>query len=211
LREGRLYSGAWHGNLGHRKARVRSILRFIARTFDAGKCANGSVNVGKYDAWARAEEGTIVELAGGIHVGPEFVAVFLAVCEFALIDGRNTDSTLPHKRAEELWKALHNQGVIDVRFCARKWAVCREEMARHGIVQITDRSYGPGKAMGWAVGCHFPFLSLWKTPKVRSLQGPGRATTQQHNTLLRQQSAGSSGMALTKRSRPPPATSLALV
>ncbi len=102
LHDHRLYSGSWDANLARRKARVRSILKFIAKSFDASKCANGTVNVGKYDAWAwkhfpcglrgrkrkiMTEDGQVVEIDNGVHVGPEFIAVVLAVCEFALIDG----------------------------------------------------------------------------------------------------------------------------
>ncbi|HEV3258336.1 MAG TPA: hypothetical protein VG013_15760 [Gemmataceae bacterium] len=231
LREEHLYSGHWDDNLAGRKARVRSILKFIARTFDPGRCGNGSVHVGKYDVWAKkhfpnglrgrgrrgmTEDGQVVETEG-VHVGPDFIAVFLAVCEFALLIDKNQDDTLPHRRAEQVWHALYGRGVIAVRFCARKWAVCREELVPYGIVQITDRSYGPGKAMAWAVGTFFPFLGRWKTARVASLQGPGcltrkrRATTQQHNTLLRQQSAFLPVNGPLRRSRPPPGPNPALV
>ena len=55
LHDHHVYSGQWDENLAQRKARVKSILNFIARTFDPSKCAKGSVNVGKYDAWAKVK------------------------------------------------------------------------------------------------------------------------------------------------------------
>ena len=96
LREERLFSGNWEENLARRILRVRSILKFIARTFDASKCAKGSVNVGKYNAWAKknfpkglrgrkrrtlAMNYTIIERPG-VFVSAKFIAAFLSVCEF---------------------------------------------------------------------------------------------------------------------------------
>ncbi len=118
-----------------------------------------------------------------------------------------------------IWNALYTRGVISVRFCARKWAVCREELVRYGIVQITDRSYGPGKAMVWTVGPFFPFLGLWKTLSQLSLLGPGcfnrirkrNTTTQQQNTLLRQRQVDFPVPRPQQPSRPPPRRWPALV
>jgi hypothetical protein len=61
---------------------------------------------------------------------------------------------------------------VSVKFCARKWAVCRESLVRHEIIAIPDRSYGPGRAMKWEVGRFFPFLGLWKGEKQLSLSVP---------------------------------------
>lgn len=226
FKEQRLFTGSWSQNETRRRTRTSGTLAFIAESFDAGKCANGSVNVGKYDAWARChfpnglhgknrrgmtENGQIVETESGVHVSPEFIAVFLAVCEFALLTDKNQDGTLPHKRAEDLWNVLYAKGVIAVRFCPRKWAVCREELTRSGVVQITDRNYGPGKAMEWALGRYFPFLGLWKTPRQPGLLGPGEFTTKRgnntnsrHNTLLRQRSLEVPVVGPIPLPRPPP-------
>jgi len=224
LQEERLFSGTWEDHLARRTVRVRSILNFIARTFDASKCAKGSVNVGKYDDWAKksfptglqgrrsrsfAPDCTLIERPG-VHVGTKFIAAFLAVCEFALLIDKNRDNTLPHNRAEQIWDSLHGKGLIPVPFCARKWSTCREEMVEYGIIQITNRHFGPGKAMEWALGSYFPFLGLWKSKKQPSLQGPvyftqkKRRGEKEHNTLLHKQAAESAEMALVALSRPPP-------
>jgi hypothetical protein len=223
LQEKRLFSGDWEDNLTRRILRVRSIVRFIARTFDASKCAKGSVNVGKYDAWAKknfpnglrgrkrralALDCTITERPG-IRISSKFIAAFLSVCEFALLIDKNQDNTLPHKRAKGIWDSLYAKGLIAVPFCARKWATCRQEMVRYGIIQITNRHFGPGKAMEWALGPYFPFLGLWKREKQPSLQGPGCITQKkrrrrEHNTLLHCQSAKSAEMAYVALCRPPP-------
>ena len=110
------------------------------------------------------------------------IAVFLSVCEFALLIDKNQDNTVPHKRAKEIWDSLYARGLISVPFCARKWATCRDEMVRYGIIQITNRNFGPGKAMEWALGPHFPFLGIWKREKQPSLQGPGCLTQKKKRT-----------------------------
>jgi hypothetical protein len=228
LKDNSLFTGPWEENLSRRQTRVKSILRFVARTFDARKCGNGSVNVGKYDQWTRrsfptglvggkgdylTEEGTVVRVEKNIPVGPDFIGVFMAVCEFALLADKNRDGSLPHARAEELWNKLQAEGVITVKFDARKWAVCRDELEKHGIIQITDRCYGHGKAMKWAVGLYFPFLGLWKTPKQPSRLGPVGTVTvfsergereETHNTLLHSQSPRGAVSAGSRLPRPPP-------
>jgi hypothetical protein len=231
LRDERLFTHPWEEHLARRKARVRSILDFIARTFDPAKCAKGSVNVGKYAAWAEKQfpEGLIArgrkdlteygEIIDGheMNVGPQLIAAFVAVCEFALVIDKNRDDSLPHNRAQQLWEALYAKGLISIPFCARKWAACRDELERHGIVKVTDRDYGPGKAMRWATGPYFPFLGLWKGQKQRSLVGagtlPGRrkgTKEEGHNTWLYPRPPGTGSGVRSRPARPPPGTALAL-
>ena len=76
IEKNRLYTGDWKHNLGHRRARVRWILKHIAKTFDPAKCrgvehgAQGGaqaperpsineVRIGKYHQWAKNHVGTI--------------------------------------------------------------------------------------------------------------------------------------------------------
>jgi hypothetical protein len=231
LRAERLFTPPWEEHLARRKSRVASILRFIATTFDPARCARESVNVHKYGQWAEKKfpEGLIAcgrkslteygEVVGGpqVNVGPQFIAAFVAVCEFALLTDKNQDGSLPHRRAEQLWEALHPKGLLSVAFCARKWAACRDELERHGIVKVTDRDYGPGKAMRWDVGPYFPFLGRWKGQKHRSLVGGGilpggRKGTREkgHNTWLCQQPPGTGSGVRLMPARPPPGTALAL-
>jgi hypothetical protein len=131
----------------------------------------------------------------------------MAVAEFALLIDKNQDATLPHRRAEQLWGSLFAKGLLPVRFCARKWAVCRELLVEQGIIRIVNREYHTGKAMEWDVGRFFPGLGLWKRKKPR---GPGcserkkRTTTRRHNTWLRQQPVESSLLTVLARSRSPP-------
>lgn len=192
IRESRLYTGTWDENFSRRQTRVQSILTFITRSFDASKCTKGSVNVGKFDSWVLKKfpkgltggrrksltpEGTVVEVGETVRVSPAFISTFLSVCEFALVIDKNKDGTLPHARAEKVWDSLYARGLIRVRFCARKWAICRDQMDQHGIVRITDREYGPGQAMKWDVGPYFPFQGLWKKPERPVIAGAGPGGT----------------------------------
>ena len=223
IRDQRLFTGSWDENLARRTTRVSSVLKWIANTFDACKCATGSVNVGKFDEWAFKkfprgliggkqkylhESGEVIEVCQHIHVSTSFIACFMAVAEFTLLIDKNHDNTFPHDRAEQLWNALNAKGLITVRFCARKWAVCREELVRYGIVRITNRDYHRGKAMEWDVGTFFPGLGLWKGKKYRGtgcLPTEGRRTREEeHNTWLRQQPHEVGAFAGLLRSRPPP-------
>jgi len=181
IQDEQLFTGTWQEHTARRSARFQSILTFIARTFDASKIAKGSVNVGKYDEWARkkfpeglvhqkmtiSEEGHIVEGAK-VEVSPGFIAIFMSVVEFGLLTDKNTDGSLPHHRGEELWKSLYEKGVVTIQFCDRKWAACRIRLDQLGIINV-DPTYSQGKAMKWDVGSYFPGLGLWKRVKVKTL------------------------------------------
>jgi hypothetical protein len=177
-------------------------------------------------------DGEVVERGGATRVKPAFLATFLAVCEFAIVMNKNQDQTLPTRRAQALWEALFAKGLVKEKFCARKWAVCREAMARQGVIRITDRSYGPGRAMRWSVGPYYPFLGLWKkhssvvVPREQStaqgqktglnqerIGGVGVSTcgrreeakSKRHNTLLYKQPVESTACGGCQLPRPPPA------
>jgi len=225
IKEQRLYTGTWEDNRDRREARVRSTLNFIALTFDPAKCrASGRVNVGKYDAWTEkrfphgltgkghrrlSEHGVVID-GSSVQVSAPFIAAFMAVVEFGLLVDQNEDGSLPHNRAQQLWDSLHDQGLIRVKFCPRKWAVCRDELERQGIITIVDRNYSPGTAMKWAPGVYFPFLGLWKTKRQPSLLGPDKLTDgrelgeQGHNTLLCMQPAFRGVRGCWVLPRPPP-------
>ncbi len=235
LRDNGLYTGSWANPA--RRGRVRGILKFIAKTFDAKKCSKpnrtqAKVNIGKYDAWAKTkfpnglgggkrkivtDEFEIIEVNKCGRVEWEFISVFVSVCEFLLLVDKRPDGSLPHERAMKLWNYLHRQGLVQVQFDNRKWAVCRDGLEKYGVIKVTDRNYEANKAMKWAVGTYFPLLGLWKTKKEPSLLGPisvdefvrmtasTRETRQgRHNSLLHQQSAERLVMSLCGTARPPP-------
>ena len=232
-----LYTGSWQQNESRRRARVKNILKVIAKTFDPKKCSTRTVeaaklqtwaaaNVKKYDTWA--EKKFPAGIIGGkkyvgqdgetfqqrLHVGSQFIGVFVAICEFGLLENRNEDDSLPHERAKKVWETLHEKGLVNVPFCDRKWAVCRDVLEGYGIVKITDRNYCNGKAMKWAVGQFFPGQGLWKTKKVPSLLPPislaefammnGGTEQEEPNSLLRQQSAKQGERSYLNLIRPPP-------
>jgi hypothetical protein len=181
----RLFTGSWSENETRRRTRTSGTLAFIAESFDPGKCANGTVNVGKYDAWAKShfpngfqgrnrkgmtEDGQIVETESGVHVGPEFIAVFLAVCEFALLTDKNQDGTLPHNRARDIWDVLYAKGVVTVRFCPRKWLCVGKNwlgmaLCRSLIATIVQEKLWSGMWAGtfpsWVCGRGAGNLDFW--------------------------------------------------
>src|SRR5262249_27760933 len=140
-----------------------------------------ATNINKYDAWASkkfptgitgckkhvGEDGETFHEKR--HVEPEFIAVFIAICEFGLLEDKNEDNSLPHERAKQAWTALYEKKLVKIPFCDRKWPVCRDVLEGYSIVKVTDRQYSTGKAMKWALGQFFPGLGLWKTKKVPSL------------------------------------------
>ncbi|MGE3408661.1 MAG: hypothetical protein AB7I37_17715 [Pirellulales bacterium] len=229
IKDNGLYSGEWKNSA--RRSRVRGILKFIARTFDAKKCvkpdaSTAAVNIGKYDAWAQkkfpngligckqrrnvTEDFEIVEAKERVAVSWQFISVFVSVCEYCLLLDKNEDGSLPHKRAKDLWNWLFEKGLVSVSFDDRKWAVCRDGLEKLGIIKITDRSYEANKAMKWAVAPFFPMLGLWKTKKLTSLGEPGDwhdlviNREGQHNSLLRQKFILEAELALVLLAQPPP-------
>jgi hypothetical protein len=215
LRDQNLFTGTWEENQTRRETRVRDILKWMAGTFDASKCAKGSVNVGKFDAWAAKKFPLgLIDGKRNAHVSTRFIAVFMAIAEFTLLINKNQDDSLPHDRAEELWKSLYTKGLIPVTFCARKWAACRDELERHGIIRITDREYHTGKAMQWEVGEYFPGLGLWRGTRHRGVgclpKERTRTREQEHNTWLHQQSVESAVLNGWTLPRPPPGGKMGL-
>ena len=225
IRQHRLFSGSWEENEAKRSVRVQSILDFIAKTFDASKCAKGSVNVGKYDEWAVKkfpngikarsrrtlnQEGKWIEGRYRTSVDPKFISVFMSVVEFGLLVDKNKDGSLPHKRGEQIWNALYVRGVVSVKFCARKWAVCRNQLVHLDIIKITDFTYGPQRAMKWEEGRYFPGLGLWKGDKEVSQLEPDcfnkreERREEEHNTWLYNEPVEMTASGRFAMPRPPP-------
>ncbi len=238
IKENNLFTGSWHENEARRKARVQGILKRNAKTFDPNKCSTRTVeaaklqawaaaNATKYEAWAKkrfptgigggkqhvGEDGEIFNQQT-LHVGAEFIAVFIAICEFGLLEDKNEDDSLPHGRAKQAWTTLYERKLVKVKFDDRKWAICRDVLEQYGIVKVIDRDYGHRKAMKWTVGQFFPGLGLWKTKKVPSLLPPvtlaefslmWKGTQQEElNSLLHQQPAGMGQKRHPGLIRPPP-------
>ena len=183
IQENRLYTGAWDNPA--RRGRVRGILKYISKTFDTSKCTKQTqtVNIGKYDAWAKAkfpngigggkrrcvtDDFQVREISICGQIEWKFISLFISICEYCLLVEANQDGSLPHERAKELWKYLHKKGLITTCFDDRKWAVCRDVLEKHGIIK-TVRNKAPGQAWKWSVGQFFPLLGLWKKKKQPSL------------------------------------------
>ncbi len=234
IKDNGLYSGEWKNSA--RASRVRGILKFIAQTFDPRKCLKsgssmGTVNLGKFDAWAKkkfpnglvggkrrktvTEDFQIVDSAERVSVSWEFISVFVSICEYCLLLDKNDDDSLPHQRAKDLWNWLHENQLVSVAFDDRKWAVCRDGLEKLGIIKITDRNYATNKAMRWAVAPFFPLLGLWKSSRQRRRNGEARCWAdlgdnsrkereEEHNSLLSQVFIFEDDFCFIPPAQPPP-------
>lgn len=235
IKDNSLYTGSWDN--AARQKRVKGILRYIAKTFDTNKCNKSyqTVNLGKYDAWAKSkfpsgltggtrrfvtDELEVKELTFCGHIDWQFISVFVSICEYCLIVEANKDGSLPHERARELWKFLYSKSLINVAFCDRKFAAVRDALNKRGIIDI-DRTKAPGKAWKWSVGQFFPLLGLWKKKKQRSvfdgvcwldfvkeLSITEKTQQGQHNSLLYMVTRKRDDFCRSAPARPPPTGNL---
>jgi hypothetical protein len=159
-------------------------LDYIANTFDASKCKASkpvvTVNLGKFSRWARictewrGEERTTVDEYGRIIrkrdrtvVGPAFLSVFMSVVEYCLILEKNEDDTVPQERAKAIWDDLYRTGQTGIKYCPRKWAICRNKLESLGIIEI-DHTHFYGQAMKWWPTDLFP-CQFRRARKVRGM------------------------------------------
>jgi hypothetical protein len=209
IHQNKLFSGRWEDNYSRRRSRVESILHYISQTFNPAQCqgVHYDIKVGKYDAWAKRhcpngwrppsrhrvdEYGIVTEIKDRTVADWHFVSIFLSVVEYCLICNKNTDNSLPHVRAEELWNLLEERGIINVSFCPRKWKIVRDELERRQLITV-NHVWHRDQAMCWEVGLYFPGLESWKGIKVRGLLEAGsleellgRGGEEVHNTYLQQ-------------------------
>ncbi len=183
------YTGDWAEGLGRRRTRVGGILNYIANTFDPERCRSSRpvvwIPVGRFKRWSRIctgwraveritldEYGRIMRKRDRTVVGPEFLSVFMSVVEYVLITDKNEDDTIPQERAKAIWEDLYRTGQTDVRYCPRKWAVCRNRLEAMGIIRI-DHEHHHGQAMKWWPTDKFPLQPKeWKAEKARGMLDP---------------------------------------
>jgi hypothetical protein len=105
-------------------------------------------------------------------VNSQFASAALSIMEFCLVESPNEDGSLPQARAEELWSRCYEGGQVQVRFCEKRWAICRDWLERQGVIKIVDRNWRRGKAMRWEVGDGFSRLPQWwkREPKPSLLE-----------------------------------------
>jgi hypothetical protein len=140
------------------------------------------------------EYGRIMKKKDRTVVGPEFLSVFMSVVEYVLITDKNEDDTVPQERAKVIWEDLYRTGQTDVRYCPRKWAICRNRLEAMGIIRI-DHEHHHGQAMKWWPTDKFPLQPKeWKAEKARGMLDPvelgdfleEKREREQHNSLLEQ-------------------------
>ena len=181
VRQNDLYTGAWSENLARRKARLRYILKHLAKTFDSCKCNQGKVDVEKYRAWAKNAfpgripiQKTWVDGFLNCHscqvgyVTHEDIAVYLAIFKFSLENGQFLqDNGIPHERILRLWQKLYRAGKTPRSVSDRKIKDIRELLASYQIIEITDPYYSAVDhiSMKYAFGKFFPGKKLYREPK----------------------------------------------
>ena len=211
IQQQHLYTGDWDEGLRRRTTRVSGILEFIAETFDANKCRSSkpvvTVNIGRFGRWARMchdwrggerltvdEYGRIVGKRDRTVVGPQFLSVFMSVVEYCLIMDKNSDDTVPQERAKAIWEDLYRTGQTGIKYCPRKWAICRNKLESLGIIRI-DHTHFHGQAMKWWPTDLFPCQpTQWKAEKVRGMIDAvelgdflqEKKEGEEHNSLLQQ-------------------------
>lgn len=166
------YTPPWDNQA--RADRVKSILEFIAQTFDPEKCkssgeAKPQIKVGKYDNWARQHSGEFRTPArlgvdeygrrrivrAAVRVDHRDFSEFLSVFEFCAVIDPNEDDSIPEKRAQAVWPGQYRP------WNPMRWRLCRDVLERKGVIKVTDRNWGPQKAMRYAPGDGFDRLHAW--------------------------------------------------
>jgi hypothetical protein len=178
-----LFTGSWEVRRAKRKVRIGQILSFIAKTFDGSLCTGvrHEINFGKFDGWAkqhcpdgwRRQASRWLDEYGTAHTRQrsrtvadwQFVSLFLSIAEYIVLHDKNEDDSVPSARAESLWTLLHEQGVISIPFCARKWKITRDRLEKLGVLKI-DHHFHKGQAMRWWLGKCFP--GLWRKIKKKA-------------------------------------------
>ncbi len=228
IKHNKLYSGRWEDHYNRRRSRVEGILSYISQTFDPALCnVHYNIKVGKYHAWAKRhcpngwrspirhrvdDYGFVTEIKDRTVADWRFVSVFMSIIEYCLICDKNPDNSLPHVRAEQLWDLLEENGIIDVSFCPRKWAIVRNELEHRGLITV-NHVWFRDQAMCWGIGLYFPGLGAWKGAKIRGLLEAGswgeligRGEEEIHNSYLQQQIINI--LSLSPVSRGPPLMSV---
>jgi hypothetical protein len=140
------FTGKWKDNEQRRRRRVRGILRFIRRSFDPDKCGNGCLNLDGYISFIKDLQ---------VPVPIYFAGTGLAVVDFMLLVDPNTDGSLPYARAQALWRAMHRERLVPVRFNGTKWGKFRQWATEENFI-TTNGEYWQGRAMKWGIGPCFP-------------------------------------------------------
>lgn len=182
VKENDLYTGSWSENLARRKARVRHILKHLAKTFDPGKCNRGQVEVEKFRAWAEKTFPSRIPIhktwGNGFleqhscrvgYVTHEDIAVYLALFEFCLDNGQFlNDNGIPQARLFALWQKLYQEGKTFRSVNDAKITEIRELLNSRQIINITDRGYSfvDHTSMKYDFGKFFPGKKLYREPKA---------------------------------------------
>lgn len=136
---------------------VKNVVPKVQKMRQAGSIPGTGIDPERLDRWLEVGKRL---LRSPVHVGKdannrlvvteEDVGVFCAVLEFV---GRkmNSDGTLPWKRTKGLWDCLHQRGVVNRKFNAKRFAWIRRFLNGAGLVDVQDPTYVIGeRAAKWS-------------------------------------------------------------
>lgn len=188
IKEHDLFTGKW--NNPKRERRVKGILGFISRTFDAGKCGSGkSFNFdpeksGAYE-WAEKKFQTNHvakhESHQGLRIDPTTLAVtgdgrvykrnakvsvreiaqYFELMEECRKTSKHGDGGIPEDRAEEMWTCLFETEQVETAWNSHRFRYVRDLLHGLGILAC-DYIKTRNKSYCYKVGKYHPFEKQWK-------------------------------------------------
>ena len=188
IRDYDLYSGEWVNH--KRPARIRGIVNFISRTFDAGKCGSGKSfkfdpeRSGAYEWAAKKFQSDHVakhESHQGLRIDPTTLAVtgdgrvykrdakvsvreiaqYFEVMEECRKTSKHGDGGIPEDRAEEMWSCLYDTAQVETAWNSHRFRYVRDLLHGLGIL-ICDYIKTPNKSYCYQTGKYHPFEKQWK-------------------------------------------------
>lgn len=116
--------------------RLKKLYRRLIRRFNGGKCV-------------KANRRYVVQ--------EEHAAVMFAIMRF-VYDHPHKDGTFPQSRAEALWNAAYDQGLITCTWNHYRWTAMRNFLSENGFIEWEDNTYvhhfgecKKGRACKWTV------------------------------------------------------------
>ena len=188
IRDYDLYSGEWVNH--KRPARIRGIVNFISRTFDAGKCGSGKSfkfdpeRSGAYEWAAKKFQSDHVakhESHQGLRIDPTTLAVtgdgrvykrnakvtvreiaqYFELMEECRKTSKHGDGGIPEDRAEEMWSCLYDTAQVETAWNSHRFRYVRDLLHGLGIL-ICDYIKTRNKSYCYQTGKYHPFEKRWK-------------------------------------------------
>ena len=194
LKENGLYSGEWDDPNSDRECRTKRVLDFALQTFDPNVMGKGEGRWAKFPKlkWLRryatgrfgSMQGTSVKgknkiiygedgLKSGLRiqqcqVPADFVQHCVCVILTCMEDLAENDG-LPEERIVKAWELLPNAP----RWNRDYYAIVRDHLERHGVVEIYDKKHRRNKCWRWRKGKNYPSSPAELKNKLKRIAGDG--------------------------------------